>query len=63
MNLHAAPFLISAIYLTLIVAYSMTILETGYDGLVVKRTMHRWGKFLLLLVGLGIVIQFISLLV
>ena len=61
MNIHALPFLLSSIYLSFIVSLCMTVLESGFDGRLAAKALWRWGKFLLLLVGLGIVIQIISL--
>jgi energy-coupling factor transporter transmembrane protein EcfT len=54
------PFVVSALYLTLTVAFVVTLLERGYSQRLVWKTLRRWGKFLLLLVILGIVIQILT---
>lgn len=56
------PFLMSAIYGTFIVAFVMTVLELDFSTGTLWHTMRRWGKFLLLLVILAIVIQILSVL-
>lgn len=54
------PFVISMIYLTFLTAFVVTLLERGYDGRTLGKTLHRWGKFLLLLGILAIVIQVLT---
>lgn len=56
------PFLLSLFYLTLAVAFVVTLLREGLGPLTAKGTARRWGKFLLLLVLLGAGIQVLTLL-
>ena len=58
--MHGIPFIISSVYLTLLVSFTMTLLETGLDEILLRKTLKRWGKFLLLLGVLGIVIQVLT---
>jgi hypothetical protein len=50
-------FVVSALYLSLVVAAMYTLLERDFGPLFWRHTGRRWGKFLLLLVGLAIVVQ------
>lgn len=54
------PFVLSAVYLTLVVSFVISLLESGFCTTTVKQTFRRWGKFLLLLVVLAIVIQVLT---
>jgi hypothetical protein len=54
-------FLTSAIYLTLAMSFVVSLLETGFGPGLWKHTFRRWGKFLLLLVILGIVIEVLTI--
>jgi hypothetical protein len=58
--MHGIPFIVSSVYLTLLVSFTMTLLETGLDEILLRKTLKRWGKFLLLLGVLGIVIQVLT---
>ncbi len=49
-------FLTSMVYLTLLVAFVVSLLEFGFEAPLARKTLTRWGKFLLLLGGLGVVI-------
>lgn len=59
---HGLPFLTSLIYLTLLVAVVVTVLERGYDARFVRETLRRWVKFLLLLGALGVAVQILTFL-
>lgn len=54
------PFVLSAVYLTLVVSFVVSLLESGVCAATMKQTFRRWGKFLLLLVVLAIVIQLLT---
>lgn len=54
------PFVISLIYLTLLVSFVVSLIDVGFGSALVRKTLHRWGKFLLLLVVLGIVVQVLT---
>jgi len=54
------PFVLSAFYLTLLVAFTLTLVEHGYGRAILSHTLRRWGKFLLLLVVLGVVVQVLT---
>ena len=57
------PFLFTALYMTLVVAFVVTLLEVGYGGKGLWwHTFRRWGKFLLLLIALGILVQILTML-
>ena len=56
------PFVSTAIGASLVVSFVMTLLELNFGPGLAKHTFRRWGKFLLLLGILGIVIQFLTLL-
>ncbi len=60
--MYGTPFLISLIYLTLLVAAVVTVLERGYDQQFVRETVRRWVKFLLLLLALALVVQILTVL-
>lgn len=49
-------------YLTLLVAFVVSLLEEGLVSALVRQTMRRWGKFLLGLALLGAIVQVLSLL-
>lgn len=49
-------------YLTLLVAFVVSLLEEGLGGALMRQTLRRWGKFLLGLVILGAIVQALSLL-
>ncbi len=49
-------------YLTLLVAFVVSLLEEGLGSTLVRQTMRRWGKFLLGLALLGAIVQVLSLL-
>ena len=53
-------FVVSALYLLLLVAFVMALLEDNIPGPLWKRTLLKWGNFLLLLVVLGIVVQILT---
>lgn len=54
-------FVGTALYLTLVVAVVYTLNERGFSRGFAFQTGRRWGKFLLLLVVLGIVTQILTL--
>lgn len=54
------PFVMSAVYLTLVVSFVISLLESGFCAITLKQTFRRWGKFLLLLVVLAILIQVLT---
>jgi len=56
----AWPFILSAFYLTLVVAFTLTLVERGFSRDILAQSLTRWGKFLLLLVGLGAVVQVLT---
>jgi len=58
--MNAVPFLSSALYLTLLVSFTISLLASNFDHTLVRQTLRRWGKFLLLLVLLGVVVHLIS---
>ena len=49
-------------YLTLLVAFVVSLLEEGFGSALVRQTMRRWGKFLLGLVIMGAIVEVLSLL-
>ncbi len=59
--MYGTPFLVSLIYLTLLVAAVVTVLERGYDERFVRETVRRWVKFLLLLLALAAVVQVLTM--
>ena len=50
----------SALWLTLLVAFVVSLLEDGFCASLAKNTARRWGKFLLGLVILAIVVQVLT---
>ena len=58
--MYGLPFLVSLIYLTLLVAAVVTVLERGYDGRFPRETLRRWVKFLLLLGALAAAVQILA---
>lgn len=50
----------SGLWLTLLVAFVVSVLEDGFCGALVKNTARRWGKFLLGLVILAAIVQVLS---
>lgn len=60
MSLSGPLFVFSGLYLTLIVALVVSLLDaSSWKGLLVQ-TARRWGKFLLGLVILGFVVQILT---
>jgi hypothetical protein len=55
-------FVLSSLYLTLVVSVVYTLNERGFSQGMVYHTGRRWGKFLLLLVGLGVATQLLTIL-
>lgn len=55
------PFLLSCLYLTLAVAFVVSLLEKGFGGRLMFHTFRRWGKFLLFLAILAILVQVLDL--
>jgi hypothetical protein len=53
-------FALSALYLTLVVALVISLLDTGLRSGFLTRTLKRWGKFLLGLVVLGVIVQILT---
>jgi hypothetical protein len=53
-------FALSALYLTLVVALVISLLDTGIRSGFLVRTLKRWGKFLLGLVVLGVIVQILT---
>lgn len=53
-------FVGTAVYLTLAVAFVLSLADVGFERTLGYHTARRWGKFLLLLVGLGIVVQVLT---
>jgi hypothetical protein len=53
-------FVSALIYLTLLVSFVISYLEVDLGRELVGKTLHRWGKFSLLLVVLGAIIQVMS---
>jgi len=51
----------SGLWLTLLVAFVVSLLELGFCAELWRRTARRWGKFLLGLVILAVVVQALSL--
>ncbi len=58
----AWPFILSLIYLTLLVSFIITLLEQNFSAKLIGKTFRRWGKFLLLLGCLAIFILILSFL-
>lgn len=54
------PFLLTAVVMTLVVAFTTTLLEVSFGPELLRHTLRRWGKFLLLLVVLAIIMQFLA---
>lgn len=54
-------FLASGLYLTLLVALVISLLEQGIAKGFLAHTARRWGKFLLGLVVLGVVVEILTL--
>ncbi|CAN5248525.1 hypothetical protein BH09SUM1_BH09SUM1_10690 [soil metagenome] len=54
------PFVLTALYLLLLVSYVMTLLEDNATRPMLHRVLHQWGKFLLLLVILGAMVQVLT---
>ncbi|MDK2972820.1 MAG: hypothetical protein PWP23_2575 [Candidatus Sumerlaeota bacterium] len=55
-------FLGSAFYLTLAVALVISLLDVGLTNALTVQTLRRWGKFLLGLAILAMVVQILTLL-
>lgn len=55
-----ALFVVSAVYLTFIVSFVVTVLERGVAAGAMGKVLHRWGKFLLLLTGLGVFVMILT---
>ncbi len=55
-------FICSALYLTLVVSFVFALLQEGYGGKLMRSTVRKWGKFLLGLVALGLVVQILTVL-
>jgi len=53
-------FVVSTLYLTLAVSFVITVLERNFAPGLMGKTLLRWGKFLLLLAVLAIVIQVLT---
>ncbi len=61
-DVQGALYLSTLGYLTLLVAFVVSLLEEGPGGALLRQTLRRWGKFLLGLVVLGAIVQVLSLL-
>ncbi|MBX3729369.1 MAG: hypothetical protein KF858_09310 [Candidatus Sumerlaeia bacterium] len=55
-------FLGSAIYLTFLVALVISLLDSGFQNALFVQTLRRWGKFLLGLAILAVVVQVLTML-
>lgn len=60
MTLSGLPFFLAALYLTFLFAFVYTILVSNFASGTVWHTLRRWGKLLLLLVVLGVVVQVLT---
>ncbi len=60
MTFAGVPFLLSMLYLTLLVSFVISLLELNFCRELTMKTFTRWGKFLLLLVALGVFIQILT---
>ena len=56
----ALPFLASAMYLSLMVSLVVSLLEYDTGRAIAWHTGRRWGKFLLLLVILGVFVHLLT---
>lgn len=54
-------FVGSAIYLTLVVALVITLLDTRASGTFIPVTLKRWGKMVLGLAVLGTIVQILTM--
>jgi hypothetical protein len=55
-------FVGTCVYLSLLVSFVHTLNERGYARGIMFHTARRWGKFLLLLVVLGAIVQILTIL-
>jgi len=53
-------FLAAALYMTFLVALVVSLLNEGLERSIIRQTLRRWGKFLLGLVILGIIVQILT---
>lgn len=60
MTLAGLPFLLAALYLTFLFAFVYTILVSNFGKGTIWHTCRRWGKLLLLLVILGVIVQVLT---
>ncbi len=56
MNSAGLMFLVSMIYLTLLLSFVISLIDFGYAPSLIGKTFRRWGKFLLLLGALGVIV-------
>lgn len=57
MTMAGLPFFLASLYLTLMFAFVYSLLLSNFDRSLLRQTLRRWGKLLLLLVILGVVVQ------
>ncbi|MEQ8822123.1 MAG: hypothetical protein RLY93_17945 [Sumerlaeia bacterium] len=55
-------YILSALYLTLLVSLVISVLEPEWRNKLWKNTLRRWGKFLGGLAILGVIVQILTLL-
>lgn len=56
-----APFIAALIYLTFIVSFTVSLLETGFGPEIWRPLLRRWGNFLLALGILVILVEALTL--